>query len=62
VAEKRVGGGGVKSSHSFVSFASLFLLFFLFSLEAEVLEIFALPREPPTNGKLECHKTIPLFS
>ena len=59
MAEKREGG--VKSSHSFVSFASLFLLF-LFSLEAEVLEIFVLPREPPTNGKLECHKTIPLFS
>ena len=54
----------MKSSHSFLSFASLFLLsfFFLFSLEAEVLEIFVLPREPPTNGKLECHKTIPLFS
>ena len=59
MVEKR--GRGVKSSHSFVSFASLFF-FFLFSLEAEVLEIFVLLREPPTNGKLECHKTIPLFS
>jgi len=62
VAEKRRKGGR-GGSLLIVSFPSLhYFSFFVFSLEAEVLEIFVLLREPPTNGKLECHKTIPLFS